>query len=166
MEKDDLETLGSQWPILEAVQHADPAERMADDMRMIKRLRDIIQEKRMDSYDSMRKLLLKLLEVDDALDRILAVSPNPECLTEERQWNSIRVTRKLLREAFRLQKVTPIELMGLESDPMLCEIEGHEDRNDLPEDTVIQEIIKGYRWGDDPTPLRTAVVIVSRQSKI
>jgi molecular chaperone GrpE (heat shock protein) len=165
MDNEDLDAWGTPWPVLDEIQKSDPAQRIADDMRRIKRLRDLIQEKRLESRDSMRKLLLRLLEVDDALDRILSVAPNPQCPSEERQWNNIRVTRKLLREVFWLQKVTAIDLKGQEADPMLCEIERSDERNDLPNETVIQEVIKGFRWGDDPVPLRTAVVIVSRQSK-
>ena len=82
---------------------------------------------------------------------------------ELKQWNSVRVTRKLLGEALRLQDVTPLDLLDQKADPLLCEIDGYQERPDLPDETVMQEIIKGYRWGDEPTPLRPAIVIVSRR---
>ena len=82
MDNEDLDAWGTPWPVLDEIQKSDPAQRIADDMRRIKRLRDLIQEKRLESRDSMRKLLLRLLEVDDALDRILSVAPNPQCPSE------------------------------------------------------------------------------------
>jgi molecular chaperone GrpE (heat shock protein) len=138
---------------------------LIENMRLRKRMQDLIAQKRAESRSAMRGLLLRLLDVADALDRIILVTPDPASQTETRQWNNIRLTRKVLDKAFQLQQVTPIDLLGKESDPALCEVEDAEERPDLPDGTVIQELIKGYRWGDEPEPLRLAVVIVSSNAQ-
>ena len=146
------------------VAEADPAQRIADDMRRAAKLRDLLRNRRTEGRDALRTLLLKLLEVADALERILAVTPTPGNAAEQRQWDSIRVTRKLLDEALRQQNVTPIDLLGQEADPAWCEVDSTEVRPDLPDETVIRELIRGYAWGDEPAPLRPAVVIISRRA--
>lgn len=163
MTDDDFAIHEQPWSLPPGVEAADPAERMAEDLRRVIKLRDLLRAKRAESRDAMRALLRKLLEVSDALESILAHEPPPGKTMELKQWNSIRVTRKLLGEALRLQDVTPLDLRDQKADPLLCEIDGYQERPDLPDETVVQEIIKGYRWGDEPMPLRPAIVIVSRR---
>jgi molecular chaperone GrpE len=96
----------------------------------------------------------------------LETLPDPNNPAEIRQWNSIRVTRKQLDEALRLQQVTPIDLLHKPADPNLCEVESYAVNPDLPDETVVAEILRGYRWGEEPEPLRNAVVKVSRQTEL
>ncbi len=138
---------------------------LVEDLRVRKRLQDLIAENRAEHRAAMRALLLKLLDVADSLDRVLLLKPNPDSELETRQWNNIRLTRKILEKTLQVQRVTPLELLGKEADPALCEIEDAEARPDLPDGTVIQELIKGYRWGDESEPLRQAVVIVSSNTQ-
>lgn len=138
---------------------------LVENLRLRKRLQELIAQNRAESRAAMRALLLKLLDVADALDRILLRTPDPASQAETRQWNNIRLTRKILDKTFQLQQVAPLELMGKEADPALCEVEDAEERPDLADGTVIQELIKGYRWGDEPEPLRLAVVIVSSNTQ-
>jgi molecular chaperone GrpE (heat shock protein) len=138
---------------------------LIENMRLRKRLQELIAQNRTESRAAMRALLLKLLDVADALDRILLRAPDPASEAETRQWNNIRLTRKLLDKALQLQQVAPLEVLGKEADPALCEVEDAEERPDLPDGTVIQELIKGYRWGDESEPLRPAVVIVSTNTQ-
>ncbi|HEY4689933.1 MAG TPA: nucleotide exchange factor GrpE [Anaerolineae bacterium] len=163
MSETEFEIDETPWPLPPGVEAADPAQRIADDVRRVIRLRELLRDKRSENRSAIRALLLKLLEATDALERILAIMPDPDSPSETRQWNSIRVTRKLLDEALRMQNVTPIELLGRPADPMLCEVDSYQARPDLPDETVVQEVIKGYRWGDEVQPLRSAVVVISRR---
>lgn len=147
------------------VEEADPAERVAEDLRRAAKLRELLQNRRAESRATLRALLLKLLEVADALDRILAAPPDPNNYAEQRRWDSIRVTRKLLDEALRLHNVTPIDLLGQAVDPAWCEVDSTEVRPDLPDETVTRELIRGYAWGTESAPLRPAVVIISRKNE-
>ena len=159
----DFEINETPWPVPPGVEAADPAQRIADDVCRVIRLRDLLRDKRAESRDSLRALLLKMLEVADALERLLAVTPDPDSPAQVRQWHGIRLTRKLVDEALRHQNVTPMDLVGQEADPLLCEVDSYKVRPDLPDETVVQEIIRGYRWGDEPNPLRPAVVVISRR---
>lgn len=165
-DNDPFEIIESPYPLPPGVEGADPAQRLREDIRLTNRLRDMLRTQRLDSRVEMRAVLLKLLQVADALERILETLPDPDNPAEIRMWNSVRVTRKQLDEALRLQKVTPIDLLHQPADPYLCEVESYEVNPELPDETVIAEIVRGYRWGDEPEPLRSAVVKVSRQSEL
>jgi molecular chaperone GrpE (heat shock protein) len=151
------------WPVPAEVAAADPAQRMADDITRLARLRELLRDQRTRDKKEMRALLLKLLEVADALDRLLAAPPDPTNADASRLWESLRVTRKLLDQGLHLQNVTPMNLLGCEADPALCEVDSYRVRPDLPDEAVVQEVIRGYLWGDEQAPLRTAVVIISRR---
>lgn len=163
MTDDDFAIHEEPWGLPPGVETADPAQRMADDLRRLIRLRDLLRDKRAESREALRVLLRKLLEVADALESILANAPDPNNPAEMKRWSSIRATRKLLAEALRLQNVTPLDLLGQEANPMLCEVDSYETHPDLPDETVVQEVVKGYRWGDESTPLRPAIIVVSRR---
>jgi molecular chaperone GrpE (heat shock protein) len=163
MNKIEFEIRESLLPVPAQVEEADPKQAMANSIQLAARLRGLLLERRTENRASTRALLLKLLEVADALERILAIEPDPGHPSEVRRWNDIRVTRRLLDQVLRLEEVTSLDLVGQEADPTLCEIEGYATRPDLPEETVVQEAIKGYRWGKDASLLRPAVVIVSQK---
>ena len=109
---------------------------------------------------AQRKFLLGLLEVADALDRILQRKPpaNAERAVK-RQYRSIESTRRLLAKQLKKVGVSKIELIGKPLDPAVADIEDDEEDPDLPDETVISEIVSAYRWHDGI--LRRAKVIVS-----
>jgi molecular chaperone GrpE (heat shock protein) len=165
-ESDPFEITESPYPLPPGIEGADPSQRMRDDIHLINRLREMLRTQRKDSRAEMRAVLLKLLQVADSLERILETLPDPQNPAEIRQWNSIRVTRKQLDEVFRLQRVAPIELRNKPADPYLCEVESYVVNPDLPDETVVAEIMRGYHWGDEPEPLRSAIVKVSRVKEL
>ncbi len=142
---------------------ADPAQALADGVALRGKLRELLVDQRAKGKKEMRGLLLKLLEVADALDRLLEVPASPGNMEAERLWQSIRVTRRLLDQVLRMQDVKPMDMVGCEADPTLCEVDAYQVRPDLADETVVQEVIRGYFWGEEQTPLRTAVVIVSKR---
>lgn len=148
-----------------AVELADPAARMAEDIRIKKRLREQLGQARAESRASMRAFLRRVIEIGDALERILAREPDPNNEREAQQWNSIRLTRRMVDKALRSQGAMPLELVGQIADETLCEISDAEPRSDVPNGTVIREIVTGYRWGDDPELLRLAVVVIAQSPK-
>lgn len=113
------------------------------------------------TQNTQRKFLLGLLKVADALDRILQQplnSANVERMAQ-RQRRNIETTRRLLAQQLKKEGVIKIELMGQLLDRTIADIEEYEEDPDLPDETVISEIVSAYRWGDGI--LRRAKVIVS-----
>lgn len=165
-EHDPFEITEKPYPLPEGLESADPARRIADGIRLAQRLRGMLRSSRLESRAELRALLLKLLQVADALERILEKLPDPHNTADIERWNSVRVTRKLLDEVLRLQQVAPLDLLNKPADPHLCEVDSYIVDPELTEETVVEEVIRGYRWGEETEPLRAAVVKVSRQAKL
>ncbi|MEA5465080.1 nucleotide exchange factor GrpE [Leptothoe sp. PORK10 BA2] len=79
--------------------------------------------------------------------------------TVESAYEGVFLIRQSLLEILERQAVTPIETLGHPFDPREMSAIGREPSAAQPANTVIKEIIKGYRWQD--RVLREAQVIVA-----
>ena len=120
-----------------------------------------LEAERRDAERRERATLRDLLEVVDALDRILA-SPTPgdPAKALERQRRNVESTRRLLLKQLARAGVAPVDLAGREADPAVADVEDVEDNDTVPDETVLREIVRGYTWRQEI--LRRASVIVSR----
>jgi molecular chaperone GrpE len=101
-------------------------------------------------------LIGKLLAVLDDFDRALASVPEG---TDEAWLDGIRLVERKLRAVLEGEGVTPIEAVGEPFDPNLHEAVVHEDTTEYPDNTVIDEVQRGYRLHD--RILRPALVRVA-----
>ncbi|MDP9273296.1 MAG: nucleotide exchange factor GrpE [Chloroflexota bacterium] len=101
-------------------------------------------------------LIGKLLAVLDDFDRALASVPDG---TDEGWLDGIRLVERKLRAVLEGEGVTPIEAVGEPFDPNLHEAVVHEDTTEYPDNTVIDEVQRGYRLHD--RILRPALVRVA-----
>ncbi len=90
-------------------------------------------------------------------------SPNSESLTEIFTSNQqgVELIRRSLLEILRQRRVVPILAEGKPFDSQTMYAVGRESRADVADNTVIQEVVRGYLWGDQV--LREAQVIVATQ---
>lgn len=90
-------------------------------------------------------------------------SPTPESLSEIITSNQqgVELIRRSLLEILRQRRVVPIVAQGKPFDSQTMYAIGRESRTDVTENTVIQEVVRGYLWGDNV--LREAQVIVGTQ---
>ena len=101
-------------------------------------------------------LLARLLSVLDDFDRALDTVP-PD--THEAWVEGIRLVERKLRGLLESEGVTPIEAVGRPFDPNLHEAVVHEDTTAYPDNTVIDEVQRGYLLRD--RVLRPALVRVA-----
>jgi molecular chaperone GrpE len=71
--------------------------------------------------------------------------------------------RRSLLEVLEQRQVTPLEALGLPFDPQQMYALGRQDSGSAPENTVVQEVVRGYLWRD--RVLREAQVIVASRPK-
>ncbi|AFY35350.1 nucleotide exchange factor GrpE [Calothrix sp. PCC 7507] len=92
--------------------------------------------------------------------------PIPESLTEILTSNQqgVELIRRSLLEILRQRRVIPIASMGKPFDSQTMYAVGRESRADVADNTVIQEVVRGYLWGD--RVLREAQVIVAWQGEL
>jgi molecular chaperone GrpE len=102
-----------------------------------------------------REIVLSLLEVVDSFELALQhIEGAPSSLSEGLK----TIYRKLL-SLLEHQGVTPIQSLGETFDPRLHEAIGSVRSDDYEPGTVVEELQKGYRWGDEllrPARVRVA----------
>lgn len=101
-------------------------------------------------------LIAKLLAVQDDFDRALASVPDE---VHEGWLEGIRLVERKLRSVLESEGVTPIDALGEPFDPHLHEAVVHEPTDQHPDNTVIEELQRGYRLHD--RVLRPALVKVA-----
>jgi molecular chaperone GrpE len=99
----------------------------------------------------------RLLPVLDDFERVLEHAPEG---IDSNWLKGVRMTAQKLQEALQSVGVETIEAVGAPFDPKLHEAIGTEESADLPEDTVVKELRRGYRIHD--RILRPALVSVAR----
>lgn len=128
------------------------------------RLEDALAAEKKHAQKETARLLCDMLEVLDALERIIQRFNAVEGLSgmEEKWKGHIEATQRLFLQKLKKYGVFPVEMMGTQVDPHLAEVEDTELRPELPEETVIEEYVRAYTWNGEL--LRQARVIVSKQS--
>jgi molecular chaperone GrpE len=84
-------------------------------------------------------------------------SPLREVLVSNQE--GVDLIRRSLLDVLRQRQVIPIAAKGYPFDPQIMYAIGRQEDATVPENTVLQEIVRGYRWGDQI--LREAQVIVA-----
>jgi molecular chaperone GrpE (heat shock protein) len=126
------------------------------------RLESMIEKQRERATAEMRSLLLDLLEVADALDR-LSVGLRTDSTDDESRSAGITATNRLLQAKLASVGVVPMTLVGKTANPATADISALELRSDVPTETVLREITVGYWWRT--AVLRRAAVTVASDSQ-
>ena len=93
------------------------------------------------------------------LERLPALESLTEIFTSNQQ--GVELIRRSLLEILKQRRVVPIVAQGKPFDSQIMYAVGRQSRADITENTVIQEVVRGYLWGDKV--LREAQVIVATQ---
>jgi len=103
------------------------------------------------------ELIARLLPGLDDLQKALDHTPAG---VDDAWAKGLELSVRKLEEALAAFGLEPIEAVGAPFDPKYHEAIGHEDSDDYPEDTVVQELRRGYRMRD--RVIRPALVKVAR----
>src|SRR6185295_6205405 len=106
----------------------------------------------------LERTLKDLLPIIDNLDRALDLGDRSG------KWDSlaegVRMTRKLLEDTLAKQGLKAFSARGQPFDPHVHEAMGHEEREDIPPNTVSTEVLRGFTLHD--RLVRPALVMVAR----
>jgi molecular chaperone GrpE len=103
-----------------------------------------------------REIILSLLDFVDDFERALKHIDESEVSVSA----GLHAIYRRLAGLLEAEGVTPIESVGYPFDPALHEAVGSEESDEQEPDTVLDELSRGYRWGDEL--LRPARVRVAR----
>jgi len=102
-----------------------------------------------------RELLLVLLDLADNFERALAhINDSPESVVA-----GLHTIQRRLASVLKAQGVTPFESVGHSFDPGVHEAVGTVQSDEQKAGTVLDELSRGYHWGDEVLrPARVRVV--------
>ncbi len=103
-----------------------------------------------------KTLIHKILEVMDNVERGLIYQ---ETMDKQALQHTLRMLLWQLQEVMRGEGLTPVPTIGEAFDPYVHEAIEAVENSDQPEGTVVEEVLKGYRLGEET--LRPARVKVS-----
>lgn len=107
-----------------------------------------------------KALFHKILEVMDNVERALVYQ---ETMDKQALQHTLRMLLWQLNEVLRGEGLTPVASLGEPFNPYLHEAIEAIENSDQPEGVVVEEVLKGYKLGDET--LRPARVKVSSGSK-
>ena len=107
-----------------------------------------------------KTLIHKVLEVMDNVERALTYQ---ETMDKQALQHTLRMLLWQLNEVMRGEGLTPVPAVGEAFDPYVHEAIEAVENSDQPEGTVVEEVLKGYKIGDET--LRPARVKVSSGNK-
>lgn len=107
-----------------------------------------------------KALIHKILEVMDNVERALVYQ---ETMDKQALQHTLRMLIWQLNEVMRGEGLTPVPALGEIFDPYIHEAIEAVESNDQPEGTIVEEVLKGYKMGDET--LRPARVKVSSGNK-
>ncbi len=107
-----------------------------------------------------KTLIHKILEVMDNVERALVYQ---ETMDKQALQHTLRMLLWQLNEVMRGEGLTPVPALGEAFDPYVHEAIEAVENSDQPEGTIVEEVLKGYKMGDET--LRPARVKVSSGNK-
>jgi len=107
-----------------------------------------------------KTLIHKVLEVMDNVERALVYQ---ETMDKQALQHTLRMLLWQLNEVLRGEGLVPVPTLGENFDPYVHEAIEAVENTDKPEGTVVEEVLKGYKIGDET--LRPARVKVSAGNK-
>lgn len=135
-------------------------------MRQVAEARFALAVKEKETSDKTRGLLLSVLEVNDAFDRVFQnIHTKPDMVTPQMKiWiGNFRAVRLLAEKLVREQGVVKIENLDAGFDPRWHKVAGVVADLTKPEGAILEEVQKGYMWQNQV--LRKSEVIVVRHSE-
>ena len=111
-----------------------------------------------------KELFQKILGVMDNVERALAYQ---DSLDRQGLQQALRMVLWQMNEVMRTEGLTPVPTVGEAFNPYVHEaVEAVED-SDEPEGTILEEVLKGYKLGDETLrPARVKVSAGNKQSQI
>lgn len=141
-----------------AAEYLDRLQRMQADMENLQK----ITKRQIDTVtkQASETLLVKLLPVVDALQQATKIAHEGNSLSPEEVSVGLRMLLKQLLEVLKGEGLEQIPAMGKLLDLEKHEVVSYIATNDVPENTIMEEVRKGYVLNGKV--IRTSLVVVSK----
>ena len=141
-----------------AAEYLDRLQRMQADMENLQK----ITKRQIETVtrQASENLLIKLLPVVDALQQATKIAHEGNSLPPEEISVGLRMLLKQLLEVLKGEGLEEIPAMGEVLDPEKHEVVSYIATNDVPENTIMEEVRRGYVLNGKV--IRTSLVVVSK----
>ena len=145
-----------------AAEYLDRLKRLQADMENIQK----IARRQVETVTSQasERLLLKLLPSIDALRQAVKIAGSANSLQQDEIVVGLKMLQKQLAEVLESEGLEEIEAEGKPLDPELHEVVSYVETDESPENTVLEEVRKGYTLNGKV--IRTSLVVVSKKPKV
>ena len=137
---------------------------IADLMRKLAAAQAGAEEMERGRFHDVQRLLLALLDILDAFERVFAAidAKKELCTGQMMAWvGNFRTVHMLLNKVLTERGVSRLESLGREFDPHLHEVDRKQLDLSKPVGTILQEIKKGYLWPGNQLLRHARVVVVT-----
>jgi len=144
-----------------ATEYLDRLKRLQADMENIQK----IARRQIETVTSQasERLVLKLLPTLDALRQAVKMANSNNALPQDEVAVGLRMLQDQLAEVLETEGLEEIPAVGKSLDPALHEVVSYVETNDKPENTVLEEVRKGYKLNGKV--IRPSLVVVSKKPK-
>lgn len=157
-----LEELASQKEQSEkkATEYLERLQRLQADMENLQKITK--RQVEMVTRQASEGVLVKLLPILDALQQAANIAHSNNQLPKEEMALGLKLLLKQLTEILRTEGLEEIPAVGQQLDPSRHEVVNFVERDDISENTITEEIRKGYVLNGKV--IRPSLVVVSRPS--
>ena len=145
-----------------AAEYLDRLKRLQADMENIQK----IARRQVETVTSQasERLLLKLLPSIDALRQAVKIAGSTDSLQQDEIVVGLKMLQKQLAEVLESEGLEEITAEGKPLDPELHEVVSYVETNESPENTVLEEVRRGYTLNGKV--IRPSLVVVSKKPKV
>ena len=144
-----------------AAEYLDKLQRLQADMENIQK----IAKRQVDTATSQasERLLMKLLPVLDSLRQAVKIAGSADPLPQGEVAVGLKMLQDLFLQALETEGLQEIPTEGRSLDPGMHEVVSYVETDEKPENTVLEEVRRGYTLNGKV--IRPALVVVSKKPK-
>ena len=144
-----------------AAEYLDKLQRLQADMENIQK----IARRQIETVTSQasERLLVKLLPSLDALRQAVKIASSNDSLPRDEIAVGLKMLEEQLAQVLETEGLEEIPAEGKSLDPELHEVVSYMETDDMPENSVLEEVRKGYKLNGKV--IRPSLVVVSKKPK-
>jgi molecular chaperone GrpE len=144
-----------------AADYLDKLQRLQADMENIQK----IARRQIETVTSQasERLLVKLLPSLDALRQAVKIANSSDSLPRDEIAVGLKMLQEQLAQMLETEGLEEIPAEGKSLDPELHEVVSYMETDDMPENSVLEEVRKGYKLNGKV--IRPSLVVVSKKPK-
>lgn len=143
-------------------EYLDKLQRLQADMENIQKITK--RQVEVVTSQASERLLMKLLPSLDALRQAVKIASSKDSLPRDEIAVGLRMLQEQLGHVLETEGLEEIPALGQTLNPELQEVVSYVETDEKPENTILEEVRKGYRLNG--RVIRPSLVVVSKKPKV